>query len=56
MTPELAIRILSSETSLETVEELKYYAGFNQEIVVKLVQEAMDMGAEAIRKAQLEGE
>lgn len=50
MTPEQAIRILSSETSFEEVGELKYYAGFNQDIVVKLIQEAMDMGAEALKK------
>lgn len=50
MTPEQAIKILSSETSLEAVEELKYYAGFNQDKVIGQIQEAMDMGADALRK------
>lgn len=50
MTPEQAIKILSSETSLEAVEELKYYAGFNRDKVVERIQEAMDMGAVALQK------
>jgi len=50
MTPEQAIEILDSETSLEAVERLKYYSGFNQDEVVKKIQEAMDMGADALRK------
>ena len=50
MTPEQAIKILSSETSLEAVEELKYYAGFDKDKVVEQIQEAMDMGADTLKK------
>ena len=50
MTREEAIKILSKDTSLATVNELKYYSGFNQEKVVGLIQEAMDMGAKALEK------
>lgn len=52
MTPEQAIKILSSETSLEAVEELKYYAGFNQDKVIEQIQEAMDMGVDALKKTE----
>lgn len=50
MTPEQAIRILSSETSLVAVEELKYYAGFNNDKVIEQIEEAMNMGAAALQK------
>ena len=50
MTKEQAIRILSSETSMEEIHKLKYYAGFNQDRVLEQIQEAMDMGADALRK------
>lgn len=50
MTPEQAIRILDSDTSLVAIEELKYYAGFNRDLVIEQIMEAMDMGAEAIKK------
>ena len=50
MTPEQAIKILDSDTSLVAIEELKYYAGFNRDKVIDQIQEAMDMGAEALRK------
>ena len=50
MTKEQAIRILSSETSREEIYKLKYYAGFNQDKVLEQIQEAMDMGADALRK------
>lgn len=49
MTKEQAIRILSSETSMEEIHKLKYYAGFNQDKVLEQVQEAMDMGADALK-------
>ena len=49
MTREQAIRILSSETSMEEIHKLKYYAGFNQDRVLEQIQEAMDMGADALR-------
>ena len=50
MEREQAIKILSRDTSLAAVNELKYYAGFNQDKVVEQIQEAMDMGAEALKK------
>lgn len=50
MTKEQAIRILSSETSMEEIHKLKYYTGFNQDRVLEQIQEAMDMGADALRK------
>ena len=49
MTKEQAIRILSSETSMEEIHKLKYYAGFNQDKVLEQIQEAMDMGADALK-------
>lgn len=49
MTKEQAIRILSSETSIEEIHKLKYYAGFNQDRVLEQIQEAMDMGADALK-------
>ena len=49
MTREQAIRILSSETSIEEIHKLKYYAGFNQDRVLEQIQEAMDMGADALK-------
>lgn len=45
-----AIKILSKETSLEAVNALKYYAGFNQDKVVEQIEEAMNMGAAALKK------
>lgn len=50
MTPEQAIKILSHDTSFAAVYELKYYAGFNQSKAIAMIQEAMDMGADALRK------
>ena len=50
MTVEEAIKILSKDTSLEAVEELKYHAGFNRDKVIEQIQEAMTMGAEALKK------
>ena len=47
---EQAIKILSRDTSLDAVNELKYYAGFCSDIVIEQIQEAMDMGAEALKK------
>lgn len=52
ITKEQAIEILDSETSLIAVEKLKYYAGFNQDKVVEQIQEAMDMGAYALKKTE----
>lgn len=50
MEREQAIKILSRDTSLEAVNELKYYAGFCSDKVIEQIQEAMDMGAEALKK------
>ena len=50
MTKQEAIEILSSKTSLVAVEKLKYYAGFNRDAVIEQIQEAMDMGAEALKR------
>lgn len=50
MDREKAIRILSKDTSMETVNELNYYSGFNRDKVVEQIQEAMDMGAKALEK------
>ena len=49
ITKEQAIEILDLKTSLIAVEKLKYYAGFNQDKVVELIQEAMNMGVEALK-------
>ena len=49
MTKEQAIRILSSETSMEEIHNLKYYSVFNQDRVLEQIQEAMDMGADALK-------
>lgn len=50
MTPEEAIRILDSETSRNAIKELEYYAGFNADKVINQIQEAMDMGAAALKR------
>lgn len=49
MTEQEAIRILSKDTSMEAVNEL-IHAGFNREIVIEHIQEAMTMGAKALEK------
>lgn len=56
MTPEQAIGILSKETSYAEVCKLKYYAGFNQDKVITTIQEAMDMGADALRQIYKAGD
>lgn len=50
MTKQEAIKILSKDTSMEAVNELTYYAGFNRDKVVEQIQEAMTMGANALEK------
>lgn len=50
VTPEQAIGILSHETSFSKVYELRYYAGFSRDKVEAVIQEAMDMGADALRQ------
>lgn len=49
MTNDDAIRILSSETSLEAVRELREKTSDDKEKVVEIIQKAMDMGAEALK-------
>lgn len=49
MDKEQAIRILSSDTSAEEIHKLKYYVGFHQGKIIEQVQEAMDMGADALK-------
>lgn len=50
MNEQEAIKILSKDTSMETVNELTYYAGFNRDKVIEQIQEAMAMGANALEK------
>ena len=50
MTKEEAIEILHRDTTRGAVAKLEYYAGFNGEKVIEQIQEAMDMGAEALEK------
>ena len=52
MTIKQAINILSSDTSFEAVKELQYYSGFEKDKVVEQIQEAMNMGAEALKKQE----
>ena len=49
MTKEQAIRLLSKETSVEEINKLKQQ-GLNKEEVTDKIQEAMDMGIEALEK------
>ena len=50
MDKEQAIRILSAETSLEAIAELKQKANYDRGKVLYEIQTAMNMGAEALRK------
>lgn len=50
MTPEEAIRILSSKTSRAAVRQIRYYTGFDKDKVIEQIQEAMDMGAVALKR------
>ena len=49
MDVEFAIKILDKETTSEAVRELKYYSGFNEEKTIDAIEEAMQMGADALR-------
>ena len=56
MTREEAIRILDPETSMETLAEIEYYAGFSgREAVKKAMHDARVMGAEALRSERPKG-
>lgn len=48
MTKEQAIRILRKETSIREINRLKYENGLSHNEVTERIQEAMDMGADAI--------
>ena len=50
MDVEFAIKILDKETTSEAVRELKYYSGFNEEKAIDAIEEAMQMGADALRE------
>lgn len=50
MTKEEAIKLLHRDTTRGAVAKLEYYAGFNGEKVIEQIQEAMDMGAEALER------
>ena len=50
MDVEFAIKILDKETTSEAVRELKYYSGFNEEKIIDSIEEAMQMGADALRE------
>ena len=50
MDREMAIRILDKETTSEAVRKLKYYSGFNEEKTIDAIEEAMQMGADALRE------
>lgn len=52
MDVELAIRILDKETTSAAIRELEYYAGFDGDKVMDAIEEAMQMGADALRKIQ----
>lgn len=52
MDVEFAIKILDKETTSAAVRELEYYAGFDGDKVVDGIEEAMQMGADALRKIQ----
>ena len=50
MTKEQAIRLLRKDTSISEIHRLKYDNGLSHNRVTELIQEAMDMGADAIEK------
>lgn len=45
-----AIRILNPETSSDAITEIKYYAGFNEEKVIKKVEEACGLACDIMRE------
>lgn len=50
MDKELAIRILDRDSTREAIAELEYFAGFDSDKVVDAIEEAMQMGADALRE------
>lgn len=50
MDRELAIRILDRDSTREAIAELEYFAGFDSDKVVEAIEEAMQMGADALRE------
>lgn len=53
MTKEQAIKILRKETSINEINRLKYENGLSHNRVTELIQEAKDMGADAIEKLEV---
>ena len=51
MDKELAIKILSEDTSKETIRELKEKYSYDE--IIKLIQESMNLGIEAINKTSI---
>lgn len=50
MDRELAIRILDRDSTREAIAELEYFAGFDSDKVVEAIEEARQMGADALRE------
>lgn len=50
MTLEEAERILNPKTTVEAINEIKYYCGFNQKKAIAKVEEACEIGAQATRE------
>ena len=50
MTREQAIKLLTRETSIAEINRLKYEEGLAHEEVTEKIQQAMDIGVEAIKK------
>ena len=50
MSIEEAIRILDHETSADTITEIKYYAGFNEEKAIENVEEACELACDIMRE------
>ena len=50
MSIEEAIRILDSESSADTITEIKYYAGFNEEKAIGKVEEACVLACDIMRE------
>ena len=50
MDVEFAIKILDKETTSEAVRELEHQVGFDADKVIDLIEEAMQMGADALRE------
>ena len=56
MDREMAIRILDRDSTREAIAEIEYFAGFNREKVIDAIEEAMQMGADALREKEQNNE